>query len=361
MKGKVLLSSVLIIAVCAFMPLTEVQAAQASAAEAEQQVPDVTGMSLADAESVLADVTLSGGGQIEIIKEYQYSDTAPADEVLQQSIEASVSSSDTTKVNLVVSLGQEPLEELPFESIEVSETGSFGLSAYNSEPVIVIDGSYDDWQDKPCSWEYNWDNSDNCWKWGVWGNGLEGYTTPEGTYDANVRHQVSLFVDGEYVYLYIKFARIYDPGFNGWDNNFSLGGDQSAKFVLTDLDGSDFDAANKDAGLYELVVKHGDASMSWGAVEGAKAFLRIYDYKYNAELEMKIPLSQMKAQNPNMDVEHIGMISWWNPNLTYRAVYASGAGTMPFALAGIALIGVPLSTAYIKKKNIGNKKKGACE
>ena len=366
MKVKFFLIWMIVIIACWSVPTMPVCAAEPVTVSPQTQimVPDTTGMSVTEAEALLGSVELSEGVGIEIIKTYQYSDSALADVVLQQSISGNVSAQMAHSVNLVISLGPEPVEEQLLMSENVNEMSTFGLSAYRTQPAVIIDGNPEDWADKPCSWEYNWDNSFQCWFRGIWTegeDGLKGYICPKDTYDANVRHKVSLFVDGEYVYLYIKFARCYDPGFNGWDYNFSLGEGQDTKYVLTDLDGSDFNARNKAPGVYELVVKHGDSDLSWQNVLGARAFLKIPEQAYNAELELCIPLSQMKAQNANADIEHIGMLQWWNPNLTYRRVSASGAGTMPFVMAGIALAGIPLSALLIRKKGIPKRGREAHE
>ena len=365
MKAKFLWLGILMTIICMGMPCMQVQASELTNVLTDTvELPDTKGMSAVEAETVLKAVVLPGNEQIEIIKTYQYSDSIAADVVLQQSVSGTVSVDVAGSVNLVISLGQEPVGEQLLEESDVNEAGAFGLSAYREEPAIIIDGSYEDWSDKPYSWEYNWDNSEECWFTGVWSvgdDGLQGYTCPQNTYDANVRHKVSLFVDGQYAYLYVQFARCYDKGFIGWDYMFSLGEGQEVKFVLTDLDGSDFTTEGKEPGVYELVVKHGDSALSWQNVLGAKAFLKINEQKYNAELEMCIPLSQMKEQDSNIDTRHIGVLQWWSPNLTYRRVSASGAGTMPFVLAGVALAGIPLSTMLVKKRGLGKRRKKDCE
>ena len=54
--------------------------------------------------------------------------------------------------------------------VSASDTGmsydnSFSLKDGQS---ISIDGDFSDWDGIPCSYEYNWDNSENCWVNGVW-------------------------------------------------------------------------------------------------------------------------------------------------------------------------------------------------
>ena len=91
------------------------------------------------------------------------------------------------------------------------------ISTYNSRIALnngislSMDGYFDDWNDKPYSYEYNWDNSDNCWYYGVWYDG-QCFKTPEGTYDTTVRHKMQLYSDNEYVYMHIVISEDYGSG-----------------------------------------------------------------------------------------------------------------------------------------------------
>ena len=67
-------------------------------------------------------------------------------------------------------------------------TNSFTLKDGNKS-VISIDGDFSDWENLPCTYEYNWDNSQNFWQWGVWIDGV-CYKTEPGTYSTDVRHKI---------------------------------------------------------------------------------------------------------------------------------------------------------------------------
>ena len=307
--------------------------------------PDVVGLTIEEAQEELADYG-------EVIIEYAYSDTVDVDVVISQELVED-------KITLTVSLGVEPEEDLYIVTREVDKLSSFGLSAYSATPAITIDGNFDDWADKPYSYEYDWDNSGSCWYYGVWGGGLQGYKTPEGTYDDNVRNKISFFVDGEYAYLYVKIAKCSGRSFSGYDYRFFDSTGQYAFFNVVNPDKSSIRLGSgmNMPGVHEVSVLHGTSQYSYTQVEGAKAYLKINDDYQQSELELKIPLSQMELQNPNMTREHMDTMQFANPHLTQRRVTASGAGTAPFVAAGIALIGVPASVMILKRKSMKKQKK----
>lgn len=307
--------------------------------------PDVVGLTIEEAREELADYG-------EVIIEYAYSDTANVDVVIGQELAEG-------KITLTVSLGVEPEENLYTLTREVDKLSSFGLSAYSSSPAITIDGNFDDWADKPYSYEYDWDNSKACWYYGVWGGGLQGYKTPVGTYDDNVRHRMSFYVDGEYAYLYVKIAKCSGTSFSGYDYRFFDSTGQCACFnvVNPDKSGITLGSGMDMPGIHEVSVLHGTSQYSYTQVEGAKAYLKINGDYQQSELELKIPLSQMELQNPNMTREHMDTMQFENPNLMKRRLTASGASTAPFMAAGIALIGVPASVMVLRRKSMKKKKK----
>ncbi|TAH62764.1 MAG: hypothetical protein EWM47_13990, partial [Anaerolineaceae bacterium] len=80
--------------------------------------------------------------------------------------------------------------------------------AHASSINISIDGYYDDWQDKPYSWEYVWDNP---WRipnyWDGTQNITKEYRDENGNpYNLEIRHKMSITTDGDFVYLYIKVS-----------------------------------------------------------------------------------------------------------------------------------------------------------
>lgn len=228
---------------------------------------------------------------------------------------------------------------LGVKAAEESYTNSFTLG---SESAINIDGSFGDWSDMPCSYEYNWDNSQNCWNWGVWVDG-ECYKTEPGTYSTDVRHMMQMYCDGEYVYLHIIYARNYDVKINGSDFQFYVNG-QMAAYQLLIEGGEGFETAlDKEAGVYPLEIRHRDTGLSFLNAEGTDGYIRVTDDKINNEIEIRIPLSELQRQNQNINVETISAIEFYTPNLMYRRISAVGTSSGPVFLgvlcAGVAVCG----------------------
>ena len=220
------------------------------------------------------------------------------------------------------------------------------IAAGNSN--IVIDGYFEDWNDKPYSWEYNWDNSYNCWYWGEWYQG-QCFKTPEGTYDENVRHKMSLYYDGDYVYLYVKFATIYGPGFNCDDYKFWVGR-HTASFCIRDEKGGvlTYRVRGMEPGIYKGMVMHQNQYPSGGEVEGSQMYYRIDEDGRNNEFEMKIPIEQFAKQNRNIKLDEIRDIELFNHNLMYRRIRVTGTSTGP--IIGIAASVVPVAAILLYRK-----------
>lgn len=342
------------------------------------EIPDVAGMREEDAVSALEAVVLPDGAQVEIIKSYEYSTEAEADTVFAQEPVGSVDAKEAAQVFLSVSLGQEPAEQLAGASQESGvsqETGasqlaggsqeagalsSFGLAAAADMTVNSTESRLGiDWEGLPYSYEYNWDNSANCWYHGVWVDGV-CYKTPEGTYSTDVRHKMQLYCDGTYVYLHVVISRDYGAKFNGEDYQFWIDG-QMAAFQLEYMGGGTITGNTSDLapGTYQVEVRHRDASMSYEVVPDSLAYFTKYDNDVNAEAELRIPLSELQRQNPNINLDSIGTIEFYTPNLMYRRIMASGADTFPLATAGAAFLLIPASTVLLKKKKWKKEGKGS--
>lgn len=326
-----------------------VSGSEGIAALATVEIPDVTGLSEEEAVDLLEAFTLSDGSKLEIIKTYEYSAETEADTVLVQEPVGRVGIEDAAQVFLTVSLGQEPAEVLSGGSQEVSALSAFGLAAAPAanftESRLGID-----WASLPSSYEYNWDNSSNCWYYGVWVDG-ECYKTPEGTYSTDVRHKMQLYCDGAYVYLHVIISRDYGSKFNGEDYQFWIDG-QMAAFQVEYVGGGIItgNTGNLAPGTYQVEVRHRNSSMSYEVVPDSLAYLTKYENDINAEVELRIPLSELQRQNPNIDLDNIGTIEFFTPNLMYRRITASGADTMPLATAGAAFLLIPGSTVLIRRK-----------
>ena len=317
------------------------------------EIPDMVGMSEADALAALEGVTMPDGSPVEVITSYTYTSQAEAEVVYGQTPAGGSSLEGNPQVHIAVSLGEEPNEILASSEQAANTLTTFGLASYVATEVNVTESRLGiDWNSVPASYEFNWDNSDNCWKWGVWIDNV-CYKTPTGTYSTDVRHKMQLYCDGKYIYLHIVLARELHNNFIGNDYQFWLDG-QAAYFQILDLN-------NYGIGTHEVTVQHRNYGVSSNVVPGALAYVTKYDSGVNPELEMRIPLSEFAAQNPNIDLDTFSKIDFYTPNLMYRKVTASGASTLPMASAGVALLLIPGSTVFIKKRIQKKKTKEANE
>jgi len=227
-------------------------------------------------------------------------------------------------------------------------SNTFNLANNN----INVNGNFDDWNSVPSSYEYNWDNSDNCWNQGVWVDGV-CYKTEQGKYSTDVRHKVQMHTDGENVYLHIVFSRDYEAGFNGEDYQLSVDGN-TASFQIEFLEGGTVtnNLDNLEPGVHEVAVKHANSSLSSTSVEGAKAYLKTNDNNVNNEIEIAIPIKSLEQQNSSINSDNISVVSFYNPNLMYRDVAVAGTSSGPYILM-IICTGIVVITTYLflKRKN----------
>lgn len=320
-------------------------------------IPDITGMTEVDAMAALEAVVLPDGTALEIIKNYAYSAEIAEDIVYEQSLVGEVTA-DAGQVHISISLGQEPNEVLAVAVQEVSPLSTFGLARYIEPEVVSASSRFGiDWDSLPATYVYNWDNSANCWYWGVWIDGV-CYKTPEGTYSTDVRHKAQLYCDGEYVYLRIVFSRDYGSKVNGDNYNFYIN-DNTATFSVVYKGGETLtgNTAKLEPGTHEVEVRHGNGSISFEVAQGSLAYLTKHETDVNAELEMRIPLSEMVRQNQNIKLDSIESIRFASSNIMdiNSPITATGASTFPMASAAAALLFVPGSTALLNR--FGKKKK----
>lgn len=250
---------------------------------------------------------------------------------------------------------EEPVaaEEIPEEADidaelveeEYYETDMLNPFALQDE-VMPPSMADDTWQGYPLSYHYNWDNSQNCWNWGEWYNGV-CYKTPEGTYDTNVRHGVGLYCDGQNIHLYVKFARIYQTKVNGDQFTFAVDGQSATfRFVFAD-NGSYITGSTRAPGVYPLDLRNGDGSMS-GTSTGFVGNLTVHENNENDELELVIPLELLKTQNSAINLDTFSAITFFNPNLMYKTQTCAGAGNgkLPFVLGSLAIF----AGTFLKRK-----------
>ena len=282
------------------------------------EIPDVTGMNYQD-----ADVALEAFS-IEVLHTFTYSDEIEEDVVISQSVSGSVAVSELSQITLEISAGPEKTERAA------------------NEETISIDGDFSDWSDKPFSWEYGYDNSNEVWNGWFYVNG-KAEQCEKGTFNNEVRHKIGLYCDGENVYVYVQLAAAYQSGFDGIDYEFTIDG-QKAAFQLFS------NGANMNVpGVYDVDVKNRNGSEGYTLADGTVSKLLVHENGKNNELEVKIPLSTMQMQNANIDIENVGNIEFWASHLMYHPVSAAGADTSPYTGAVLAFMLIPSSTILLKK------------
>ena len=224
-------------------------------------------------------------------------------------------------------------------------TNPFALAAPAAENSSYVMGI--DWDSIPAVYEYNWDNSSNCWYYGVWIDGVK-YTTPEGTYDTNVRHKMQMYSDGTNVYLRIVFAREFGPGqiANSNDYNFYFDGQYAAKFQIAGLTGKNYEPGE----YYNFKIAHGDSAISSTLAEGAEAIYHVTDDGANNEVYLKIPFSAFEAQC-GRSLDGVQKISYYSPNLMRNHISCAGSSTGGWGLVLVLFTGV-IGSFAVKGKNL---------
>jgi len=211
---------------------------------------------------------------------------------------------------------------------------------------FVIDGYSDEWENLPSYYTYNWDNSQNCWVYGVWINGVK-YLTPKNTYDTTVRHRMQIYTDNTYIYLLIEYSLDYQPLVNGDDFNFTVNS-ESHKFRIAYADNQSITGnVNKTVtGTNKVYV----TTYNNRKVEGADAALNMKNNRRNNMLEMRLPLSEFKMAGKAGANE----VKFFTPNLMYESI--SCAGTPTYASPILITLVIFIIIGYIKHNGKDLKK-----
>lgn len=300
------------------------------------EVPDVTGMNYRDADAALSQIP------VEVIHKFAASDTEAEDEVISQSAVGTVEDGSIEELILTISQGPED------KAVKMSQNTPRGISGVVSgKSNIVIDGDFSDWADKPFSWEYNYDNSNEVWGSGFPVNG-EMVRCEKPNFNLRVRHKFSLYCDGENVYVYFQCAESAAAGSLGGDYVFTIDGtDVRFRLLAYEIDA-------KTPGIYTVDVKD---VKTYTLADGAVARMLVHEGGVNNELEVMIPLATMQMQKPEINLDNIDTIQFKAEQLMYRPITTSGADTMPFVWAVLALILVPGSAYAIRRYYLKRQQK----
>lgn len=232
-----------------------------------------------------------------------------------------------------------------------------GIPASSDHSVIRIDGNFDDWKDVPYSYEYNWDNPyiiEYQWNPKKQKNETITYTDENGKpYNTTIRHKMSLYRDDRYVYLHIIMATNYYKSIIGDDYEFWCDG-QRVMFDVVLPGGGTITKPSLNHGIHPVEVRHGDSGISWSIAKGSQAMLKRNPGGFNDELELKIPLSEFKRQNPRIDPDNIRVLEFFTPNLMYRHIACAGTDTAPYI--GISICAVLAAAGYVIYKKKGKQK-----
>lgn len=230
-------------------------------------------------------------------------------------------------------------EETKAGRLSFDLTDPFDLATADTPAPSLDDGT---WKDYGLYYDYNYDTSSAA-QWGAWGGNahLTGQTYPD-TNNNDISHAFGLYTDGENVKLYISYAGMFYAAGNGNDYNFMFNGSgyngsESAKFRVVLEDGTDLSAARLEPGEYNLKIYHGDHAMSGYIADAYGTILIKPDNAYN-EMEITIPISVMKEQNPDINTDVIQNIAFTSPNLMRGQVECAGASTAPGLSAFLAFM-----------------------
>lgn len=191
---------------------------------------------------------------------------------------------------------------------------AFGEKSSSDYVEIEIDGSYDDWEDKPHTQiKYPWESP--------------GFF-----------HLGSLFRDEEYVYLHIKMSEQNYTHFNTYTYNFTIDGKQVP--LVISLKNKKIVEGNNEI---EVRTQSGHE-----IIDGSGGFVTRTSGKPD-EWEVKIPLSFFSDQ-PDLIKE----ITVNSPNLGPQEIISTGTPTLAFLVAGTGFIVAAGSLFYInkRKKNV---------
>ncbi|QOX63069.1 hypothetical protein FRZ06_06795 [Anoxybacterium hadale] len=232
--------------------------------------------------------------------------------------------------------------------VSAAVTGNMGagvLKVYAQEEAggygnILIDGYFDDWEDKPHSYVIN-------------------YVSSQPKNQKNY-HYASLFCDGDFVYLHIKMLSGWKYSFNGNEYYFQINDRYRLNVNILDANGRSFPNGNAPLGIQTVYVKYkNDGSMYDNReVAGSQACLYIGGPQEQDELEMKLPMAAFQLKNPGLNLDNVSKIEMWCPNLIVRQLALISVGTSTGPIAGILLCLGMVALILFFRNNWGSNRKG---
>lgn len=190
-----------------------------------------------------------------------------------------------------------------FPVLAASPAGAIRASdvIYTSDEVttdqlaITIDGSYEDWSDKPVY---------------------------EVSYSSSVIHHVQIFRDDTYVYLHIRMSDTGYVQFNGYNFCFNFDGKDNYVNVVSVSGGM-------TNGINEFEIRRQNG---YKLIDDAPAYVTRTAGQPD-ECELKIPLNFFDPHP-----ERVTSISFTCSNLGSQTVTYVGTSTAPYIIAGTGLV-----------------------
>ena len=269
-------------------------------------------------------VILSGGITAAAESGIEVTVTAPTEtevtsSVTGQSEETSAETTGDTSAENTDTEQSDDAEDVSVTTDSDEIKDEFELELYDAPAAgdncvgISIDGTYDDWNDKPHSKiHYAWDAD-------------------------NYFHLGALFRDENYVYLHVKMSDRSYTTFNGYNYCFTVDGIQTFVAVVP----PEGEGYNTD-GDTPLVVR---AQNGYTLINDAAGVLTRHPGKSD-EWEIRIPLSFFTP-----DPDSVSTIPFYCSNLGPQSLIATGTPTMPFVLAGAGLVIAAGGYAAYRRKN----------
>lgn len=287
------------------------------------------------------------------------------EEVTEEEIGASVE--ETTE-----EITDEPTEEAVTMSETVTTTEAVATTASwkAAQTDCILDHDHEteiceipyygtllDWTTIPYSWDmYGYSSIPTAGLasgWEMANNQGYHYKNSSDEYDIDIRHKIAAYSDGEYLYVDIIHATVYDTGARGTTLIFIVDG-VTTQFQLVTESGTTFEQIDT-AGTYTVYLNHDLGALAGSQVEGSEAYLYVRPTLKNSEFEFKIPITALAEQNPDVDIDNINEIEFRTDSLTDNGIIITGISTYPLVLGAICIAGVGFIVykRTKKKANVG--------
>ena len=205
-----------------------------------------------------------------------------------------------------------------------------------SEGVVVIDGHFDEWKNYPFVYVTNWNmpenqrNDDNC-------------------------RRLSIVVDDDYIYFYVRMIGGWNDPLNGNEYMLSVG-QYGVSLNLRMQDDSQLPQYNLANGRYDLNVYYKNKSAHLSdetLIDDAEAKMLVSKDEPD-QVEVKVPKEIFKVIH-GIDVNDVKEITLSNPNLFDHGISSSATSTAP--AVGIIICIISAGAAFL----IFRKKKSAAK